>query len=118
MHQHMGHITIMSMWMINTYHHTKPEPTGFLGCQEKTGTVNLNYPPGAHPLHPRGARLPKGTSRGLSWGIIVPSMGPVAIVVLLLEVTKESVLRRRRRRKRLNAIISKSVPGINPGIDN
>ena len=45
MYQHMGHTTIVSVRMINTYHYTKPEPTGFLGCQETAGPVNLNLGP-------------------------------------------------------------------------
>ena len=27
-----GILTIVGVWMINTYHHTEPEPSGCLGC--------------------------------------------------------------------------------------
>ena len=38
--------TIVGVWIINTYHHTKPEPSGCLGCSEKAGPLYLYGPLG------------------------------------------------------------------------
>ena len=40
-----GIFTIMGVWMIITYHHTKPEPIGCLGCWEKAGPLYFNIGP-------------------------------------------------------------------------
>ena len=37
--------TIVGVWMIITYHHTKPEPIGCLGCWEKAGPLYFNIGP-------------------------------------------------------------------------
>ena len=65
-----------------------------------------------------GSSLPKGTSRAYgAMGISVLSMDPVAIAVLLLEVTEGRAFRRKRRRRRRrlytisNTITIKSMPG-------
>ena len=40
-----GIFTIVGVWMIITYHHTKPEPIGCLGCWEKAGPLYFNIGP-------------------------------------------------------------------------
>ena len=40
-----GIFTIVGVWMIITYHHTKSEPIGCLGCWEKAGPLYFNIGP-------------------------------------------------------------------------
>ena len=40
-----GIFTILGVLMIITYHHTKPEPIGCLGCLEKAGPLYFNIGP-------------------------------------------------------------------------
>ena len=40
-----GIFTIVGVWMIITYHHSKPEPIGCLGCWEKAGPLYFNIGP-------------------------------------------------------------------------
>ena len=46
----MGHITIVRVWIMNTYHNTKLEPSGFCVCQEKERPENVDLGTwGPHP---------------------------------------------------------------------
>ena len=50
--------TIVGVWMIITYHHTKPEPIGCLGCWEKAGPLYFNIGPWGPHTSNYGAYLP------------------------------------------------------------
>ena len=53
-----GIFTIVGVWMIITYHHTKPEPIGCLGCWEKADPLYFNIRPWGPHTSNYGAYLP------------------------------------------------------------
>ena len=75
-----GIFTIVGVWMIITYHHTKPEPIGCLGCWEKAGPLYLNIGPWGPHTSNYGAYLPLWMC-GWSLPITIPNQSHVAALV-------------------------------------
>ena len=72
-----GIFTIVGVWMIITYHHTKPEPIGCLGCWEKAGPLYFNIGPWGTHISNYGAYLPLWVC-GWSLPITIPNQSHVA----------------------------------------
>ena len=75
-----GIFTIVGVWMIITYHHTKPEPIGCLGCWEKAGPLYFNIGPWGPHASNYGAYLPLWVC-GWSLPITIPNQSHVAALV-------------------------------------
>ena len=75
-----GIFTIVGVWMIITYHHTKPEPIGCLGCWEKAGPLYFNIGPWDPHTSNYGAYLPLWVW-GWSLPITIPNQSHVAALV-------------------------------------
>ena len=75
-----GIFTIVGVWMIITYHHTKPEPIGCLGCWEKAGPLYFNIGPWGPHTSNYGAYLPLWVC-GWSLPITIPNQSHVAALV-------------------------------------
>ena len=75
-----GIFTIVGVWMIITYHHTKPEPIGCLGCWEKAGPLYFDIGPWGSHTSNYGAYLPLWVC-GWSLPITIPNQSHVAALV-------------------------------------
>ena len=75
-----GIFTIVGVWMIITYHHSKPEPIGCLGCWEKAGPLYFNIGPWGPNSSNYGAYLPLWVC-GWSLPITIPNQSHVAALV-------------------------------------
>ena len=75
-----GIFTIVGVWMIITYHHTKPEASGCLGCWEKAGPSYFNIGPWGPRTSNYGAYLPLWVC-GWSLPITIPNQSHVAALV-------------------------------------
>ena len=75
-----GIFTIVGVWMIITYHHTKPEPIGCLGCWEKAGPLYFNIGPWGPHTSNYGAYLELQVC-GWSLPITIPNQSHVADLV-------------------------------------
>ena len=75
-----GIFTIVGVWMIITYHQTKPEPIGCIGCWEKAGPLYFDIGPWGPHTSNYGSYLPLWVC-GWSLPITIPNQSHVAALV-------------------------------------